>query len=272
MSDLDQLQAFMSAALRRRRDLSTDPEIVARAERDVHATPHFTPARHLEIYREQFWLRHTQSLLEDFPGLAGVLGQSAWERLTEEYLLAHPPASFSLRELGEKLPAFLERADFLHEQRQLVLDMARLEWAHIEVFDAPSLPPLSPEAVAGLDEESLASAVLVLSPALRLLDLSYPAPELRNRLLSAGDARVTLPLPEPRPSRVVLYRRDLSIVHCRLQRAPFALLDALGRGVSLGNACEEACALGEAEAASVEREVATWFADWVARGFIVGLR
>ncbi len=114
-----------------------------------------------------------QSLLEDFPGIAGVLGQSAWERLVEEYLLAHPPTSFSLRDLGEKLPAFLESADFL-PQRELVLDMARFEWAHIEVFDAPAVPPLTPEAVADLDEEALASARLVLSPALRLLGVSYP--------------------------------------------------------------------------------------------------
>jgi hypothetical protein len=271
VSELDRLQDFMSAALRRRRDLSTDPEIVPRAGQDIHETAHFSPARHLEIYREQFWLRHTQSLLEDFPGIAGVLGQSAWERLVEEYLLAHPPTSFSLRDLGEKLPAFLESAEFL-PRRELVLDMARFEWAHIEVFDAPAVPPLTPEAVADLDEEALASARLVLSPALRLLGVSYPVPELRNRLLSAGDASAALALPEPSPARLVLYRRELSIVHCRLRRAPFALLDALARGVSLGNACEIACALGDQEAASVEREVATWFTDWVARGFIVGVR
>lgn len=271
MSELDRLQEFMGASLRRRRELSADPEIVPRATQDIHATPHFSPARHLEIYREQFWLRHTQSLLEDFPGIAGILGQSAWERVVEEYLLAHPPTSFSLRDLGEKLPVFLESADFL-EHRELVLDMARFEWAHIEVFDAPSLPPLTPEAVAGLDEEALSAAQLVLSPALRLLAVSYPVPELRNRLLSASDEHVGLPLPEPSPARLVLYRRELSIVHRRLRRAPFALLDALGRGVSLGNACEIACALGDEEAASVEREVATWFADWVARGFIVGVR
>ncbi|MDQ2642283.1 MAG: DNA-binding domain-containing protein [Myxococcota bacterium] len=271
MSELDRLQHFISAALRRRRDLSNDPVIVAEAERDIDATSHFSPARHLEIYREQFWLRHTHSLLEDFPGIAGILGQAQWERLVEEYLLAHPPTSFSLRDLGEKLPAFLESADFL-AHRELVLDMGRLEWAHIEVFDAPALPPLSPEAVTTLDEEALASARLVLSPALRLLHLSYPVPELRNRLLSAKGSPVDLPLPEPSPSRLVLYRRELSTVHCRLRRAPFALLEALSRGVSLGNACELVCALGDAEAASVEREVATWFADWVARGFIVAVR
>ena len=101
-----------------------------------------------------------------------------------------------------------------------------------------------------------------------LTELALTVAALRR----AGRELRAAPVPEPSPARLVLYRRELSIVHCRLRRAPFALLDALARGVSLGNACEIACALGDDEAASVEREVATWFTDWVARGFIVGVR
>jgi hypothetical protein len=40
---------------------------------------------------------------------------------------------------------------------------------------------------------------------------------------------------------------------------------------TLNEACEVACALGPDEAESVENEVGSWFADWVARGFIVGI-
>jgi hypothetical protein len=49
------------------------------------------------------------------------------------------------------------------------------------------------------------------------------------------------------------------------------LLDALSAGATLGEACEAACALGPDDAASVENEVGAWFADWVARGFVVGI-
>jgi hypothetical protein len=141
----------------------------------------------------------------------------------------------------------------------LVVDMARFEWAHIEVFDAPAVAPAHPEAVADLDEEALASARLVLSPALRLLGVSYPVPELRNRLLSAGDASVGAAASRAEPARLVLYRRELSIVHCRLRRAPFALLDALARGVSLATPAKSRARSATTRAASVEREVATWF-------------
>jgi hypothetical protein len=266
VEDLDALQAFMTDALRRNRDLTADPEVLPMAERLVTATAHFSSSRHLEIYREQFWLRHTGALLEDFPGVAGILGQGAWEQLIESYLLAHPPRSYSLRDLGANLPEFVENAAFLGE-RELVVDMARLEWAHVELFDAPDPPRLDAAALAGLDEQGLASSRLVLSPALRLLRVSYPVIELRNRLLRVTDAKIALP--DPEPAALVLARRALSLVHHRLRPTPFALLEALARGVSLSEACEFACAVDAEATREVESEVASWFADWVARGFIV---
>jgi hypothetical protein len=70
---------------------------------------------------------------------------------------------------------------------------------------------------------------------------------------------------------LVVYRRELAIWHHRMRRAPFALLDALARRATLSEACEVACALGPDEATTVETEVGVWFADWVARGFVVGI-
>jgi hypothetical protein len=62
------------------------------------------PVEWLEIHREQFWLRHTSSLVEDFPDVSGILGQDAWATLIECYLEAHPPRSCTLRYLGLHFP------------------------------------------------------------------------------------------------------------------------------------------------------------------------
>ena len=268
VAELDALQAFMAEALRRRRDLSEDPQIVPLADKVVSATPHFSSSRHLEIYREQFWLRHTQALLEDFPGVSAIVGQAAWEQLVEGYLLAHPPQSFSLRDLGQNLPDFLRDADEL-ARRELVVDMARLEWAHVELFDAPSPPSFDATVLVGLDEQGIAQSRLRLSPALRLLRVSYPVTELKNRLLRGQDS--TIILPEPAPATLVLYRQALSIMHHRLRSAPFMLLEALASGATLSEACEVACAASSEAAAEVESGVGAWFEDWVARGFVVAL-
>jgi len=71
------------------------------------------------------------------------LGQADWEKLAEQYLREVPPDSYTLRDLGSHLPELIERASWLPHQA-LCLDMARLELAYIEVFDARDTPPLAP--------------------------------------------------------------------------------------------------------------------------------
>ncbi len=100
MTTLSELQIWLAEQLVRPRALSKDPTVVSAAEQHIVATDTLSPGDRLEIYREQFWLRHTASLLEDFPGVSGILGQAEWERLAESYLTAYPCQSFSLRDLG----------------------------------------------------------------------------------------------------------------------------------------------------------------------------
>ena len=78
MSATRETQVWMAELLRRRRALPRDAEVAERARLLIRGNDRLSPVEQLEIYREQFWLRHTASLLEDFPGLSGILGQEAW--------------------------------------------------------------------------------------------------------------------------------------------------------------------------------------------------
>src|SRR5204862_1087507 len=110
-------QEWMAVLLRRGRALTRDAGVVEAARLHIRGNDRLSPVEQLEIYREQFWLRHTASLLEDFPGLSGILGQADWERLVEAYLAETSLSSHSLRELGEALPAFVERSrSFSHHE------------------------------------------------------------------------------------------------------------------------------------------------------------
>lgn len=146
MSGVAELQAELAELLQRRRAIDTDPTVREQSARIATGNDRLSPAEQLEIYREQFWLRHTSSLVEDFEGLGGVLGQADWERLIEDYLAAHPPRSYNLRDLGERLPAFVEQSSWL-PNHTLCVDMARVEWAYIEVFDAADAAPSKPSRV-----------------------------------------------------------------------------------------------------------------------------
>lgn len=266
MSTTRETQKWMSALLRRRRALPKDPDVAREAPAYVRGNERLSPAEQVEIYREQFWLRHTGSLLEDFPGLSGILGQESWERLVEGYLEEATLASFSLRELGEGMPSYVEKSTSL-PHHDLCVDMARLEWIYVEIFDAPDVPPLDGDKLASIPEDAWPGARIVFAPSVALLRVRYPVAELRPKLREATGEPV--PIPDEHAQNLVLYRgANKNLFHTTVTDSAFELLDALSCGIPLGRASEIAAERAPAEAAALESNVGAWFLDWGRRGFV----
>ncbi len=269
-NELDQIQTFFAEQLRKRRALPKDAELSEQARAVVSTTGRLSAVERLEIYREQFWLRHTASLVEDFPGVSGILGQEAWQTLVEGYLDAHPPESYTLRDLGLHFPQYVSAQRAL-EQHSLCTDMARLELAYLEIFDAADAPPLNAAALAGIPEAAWESARITLHPALRLLKVGYPVATLRKQLFYAQTSGESVPLPAPEPQYLLLFRRDLSMFHEALDAGAYALLEALMRQLPLVPACLQAQAEIPEEATTIAENVGAWFQSWTARGFITSV-
>ncbi len=262
--DLSALQRGMALALRHGGSLAKDPSFSAFAANNVSGNDRLSPVEQLEIYREQFWLRHTSSLVEDFPGLGGILGQDDWEKLAEQYLREVAPDSYTLRDLGARLPEIIERASWL-PHRALCLDMARLELAYIEVFDALDTPPLAPERLATIPEDAFAEARLVIAPSVRLVSVRYPVADLRRKLRAESDEAVAIP--GESPQRLVVYRRGLRLWDMPLSEVAFAFLTGLVAGKSLGAAAEVAANSPQAEA-ELEASIGSWFQEWTVKGLV----
>lgn len=265
MSELTDLQLEMAKALRERRALTSSSTWTTFADAHVGGNSRLSPTEQLEIYREQFWLRHTSSLVEDFPGLGGILGQEEWEKLAEAFLLRVAPDSYTLRNLGFRLPDVIADASWLSHQA-LCLDMARLELAYVEVFDAPDAAPLAPERLATIPEEAFEHARLVISPAVRLLSLKYPVADLRRRLRAAGDEPVAIP--QPSAVDLVVYRRDLKLWDMPVSRVAFTFLTGLMAGKSLGEAAGLAATSPTSEA-ELGSGIGSWLQEWTAKGLVV---
>jgi hypothetical protein len=265
MSELTELQEWMVRLLRSERSLGKLPNVADESAARIEGNDRLKPVERLEIYREQFWLRHTASLVEDFPGLGGVIGQRSWEKLVEGYLTEYPPDSWTLRDLGDRLPDYVARAaDVPH--RELCIDMARLEWAYIEIFDAPEVPAIDAAKLALVPEEAWEHAVIVLNPALRLLEVSYPVAELRRALRQKGDEAV--PVPVRAPQRLAVYRAaNRGLYHKAVSEPAFRLLVALGEGVPLVPACERV-ASELSEPTDLENQIGAWFGQWGRLGWI----
>jgi len=271
-SELTKLQHWVVQHLQAQRALPPQPEIRAEAADRLTGNDRLEPVEQLEIYREQFWLRHTASLVEDFPGVGGILGQTDWERLVEGYLQMYTPRSWTLRELGRSFPAYVARFPDLAHQR-LCSDMARLEWAFIELFDAADCPPLDLSKLATLPSGVLETGQIILNPALKLLEVSYPVADLRMQLLESrrnGSAASGVEIPDPLAQQLVLYRaEDRRLYHRPISPEAFSLLSALDRRLSLVAACEHALTAWPEHAERLQQNVAGWFQSWAQRGWIV---
>jgi hypothetical protein len=267
MSDLDELQRWMTQLLRSRHALTRDDALNARIAEHIAGSERLSPAEQLEIYREQFWLRHTASLVEDFPGVGAIVGQHEWERLVEEFLASTTPSSWTLRDLGRGFPAHVERSTWL-SHHELCADMARLEWAYIEVFDAAEGTKLDAERLAEIADAAWEQAIIVLTPALRLVRTRYPVASLRQVLRDRPDERVAIPAPDEQ--YLVIHRStDRALHHAVVSAGAFALLDELGSGTALGRACERARERVPAEGESIATMVGSWFRRWGERGWVV---
>lgn len=268
MSSLTQLQLELAAYLQRRHLLENDAAASGWAARALTGSSSLSPVQQLEIYREQFWLRHTSSLVEDFPGLGGVLGQRAWERLIEGYLERHPPTHFSLRDLGARLPAYVADQSWL-EQPELCRDMAALEWATIECFDAPDTEPLDAAELQRIAPEAWTQATCVLNPALRLLRVDYPVAELRRALKRSRVEGGTVSYPEKKPENLVVYRRERELDVASVSAGASALLEGFAAGLPLIEAVEGVVTRGHV----TEPELGPWLTallrDFAANGWVV---
>lgn len=226
-----------------------------------------TPAMQLAIYREQFVLRHVRALREDFLSLENALGEARFESLAAAYVQQFPPSSFTLRDLGASLVRFVEEA-LPWSDDPLLADLARVEWAFVEAFDAPDGPALTLESLSSLAEDDWPSVRLVLQPSVQRLALAYPAHDQRLAARAAGAGAPPVPRAEPRTSHVVVFRGKQRLECLDVEAVAYALLDELARGAPLGEACERVFALSRAPEGAFGAKVGAWFQQWTALGWL----
>jgi hypothetical protein len=266
LPELDEAMEYLSGAFRRLDPIGEDAEATRRARVFVTGNERLLPEEQVDIYRRQYWLRHVDSLIEDYPGMVHLLGDDGFEAFAKAYLDAHPPEHPSLRDLGHAIVPFSRGYAFPEALREVCLDMLRYEHAFIDLFDGPEPPALTQDKLASIPEDAWDTARIVLHPLLARLEVAYPVHEIR-RAAKDGEALGAI---EPRACRLVLYRRD-GLVHCdELDPTPFELLARLAAGESLVEACGAlASRLDEAGQAKLEADVGRWVPAWTASKWIV---
>ena len=247
-------------------------EVVSRF---IKPNTRLTSFERLEIYNRQYWFRVIDCFFDDYPGLRAVLGERKFLKLTLAYLEQHPSTRFTLRDLGQYLIDFIQNEPVWTKPRQeLALEMARLEWSHIEAFDGEAHRPLRIDALAGRAPSKI---FLRLQPYLTLLTLNHPLDDflislhrstgLRNEASNAVESSRKTSGPRVachrsrQPIHLAVHRHQNRVYYKRLKPAQYGVLFALQNGASLDKA------LQATSTAITPRQIQQWFEDWSILGW-----
>ncbi len=269
---------MLSQVQRRLRELLTAPEGVAAALREAgdltgaslegfvvsDATQAALPR--LEIYANAYFQRILDALKGDFGALAAALGEAGIHDVVTAYLLAHPPRHASLRYAGDRLAAFLQddpRAAPFRRRWPWCADLARLETALCDAFDAPDAPLLLRERLSALPPEEWPALRLRFQPCVRLLRLAWPVAALYSAWQS--DAPQAPPAASE-ANAVLVWRRIESVRWRALEALESDLLENAQGGARFEALCEIAArAQGEVAAPAL---VAGLLGHWLDTGLL----
>ncbi len=244
-----QLRIFASVA-----DPTPPNEALVRTARELVGDGRRTREAQLATYREQYWLRHHGSLVEDFPTVRALLGESRFSEVARAFLVAHPPISPLLGEASRPFPSYLKDTE-----NELLADAARLDFAIIEAGLAADAAPVSVERITQIAEADWPLATLRLHPALRLLSLSHKLDTYRASVMAGSPGEL-----ENASAFIVVERRSNGDVYLEpAGEGEIRLLELLHRGTALGEAT--------AQIDDPDPPLAAWFQRWMSRGWIVGI-
>lgn len=220
----------------------------------------------LEIYAEAYRLRLVEVLSMQYPVLYAWMGSADFERMAIAYLDAQPSRHYSVRWFGDGLGEFI-RHTAPYNERLILEEMARFEWALARAFDGADANPLRREELTAIPAPQWPSMVLSFHPGLGRVDCRCNTTAIWQALSGGGEAPALEQSREPQPWLV--WRAGLITRFRKLSMEEARVLDYARDGASFADQCALlARDMADTQAAS---ELAAMLGAWVSEGIIVGM-
>jgi hypothetical protein len=236
----------------------------ARLSEWIDGDARLDPLGRVDIYANMYFFRLHDILAEDFAKTAAILGHARFHNLVTDYLLAHPSTSPSLRWLGRALPAFLGSHPYGTEF-PWTPDMAALEWARNEAFQAADAPALGAADLGAFPPESWGDLVFTPAPHVSVLDVGWEVAPL----FAAMDDGAEPGEPARRAMRLLVWRSGFAPAVEELGDEEARALDAALSGRTFGEVCD-ALAADASDVEAAASRAAGFLAGWLGRELFSG--
>ena len=190
--------------------------------------------RRIAVYHNHHRISLAGALAANYPTVAKVVGEPAFQALAASFIALDPPREPSLAAYGAGFAAFLEE-DARARSLPYLADVARLDWARNLAERADDLAVFGPQHLASLNEARLTSLTLAPHPSLTLL--SSPFPLLRIRDLAAGATEDGVSLDQG-GVHLMIWRAGGAISCADLEPPVHRFVESLASGKSLAEAAQ----------------------------------
>jgi hypothetical protein len=233
-------------------------------ERVVLPSKTLTAVERVGVYQGMYLLRMVEALEGDYPAVAHFLGDEEFADLVTRYVAAHPSTSYTFNRLGKRFPDFIRQSRGVR-RKAFVADLARLELAVTEVFDAPESSAWPAAAIAKIPQEAWEGAVLKPIAAFRLGAFAYP---VNAYLQSVKQEDHDHPDVGRKATCVAVWRKRYEVWRLDLSKPAHDFLLALVKGRPFGKAVASAA---KGLQGGAGEQLFRWLRDWVAEGMFEGV-
>ncbi|MCW8133649.1 MAG: putative DNA-binding domain-containing protein [Planctomycetota bacterium] len=231
-------------------------------EKAILPSKNLSAHERIEIYSNMIVWRLIECLAGDYSTVQHAVGEDAWDALARAYIAAHPSEHYSLNCFGAHFPSFLRDEAPELKNRHVLAELADLEWALQEVFDAPRMEPLSRVQLMAFPQDLWPEMRMKFVPAFRLFAFKYPV----NAYLQAVREERKVRIPRLRASYVFVRRENFRVYREDLDLPRYTILSTLRQGGSVGDAIEAAAGLPGVKFETLGKKVGGWFQDWAGMG------
>lgn len=226
-----------------------------------------SPVERIAIYRRMFFLRMTESMEIDFPGVKHVLGETEFDRIiTEEYVRKYPSSSYTLNHLGRFFPQFIQESDL--QNKTFLYDLARLELSVTNNMDAEESTIIQQKEIVAIQPDQWEHAILIPIAALEMLEFDHNVCEY----LTAVNEETIVPEIQIVKTFAIVYRKAYRTYWKTLSTQQYFLLNALVSGKSFGESITLLTDHYSDSQDELQQKLFAWFNEWVSSGYFSEVR
>jgi len=236
--NLAQLQHWLARAIMHSDSVAAEPRTTSdtRAADPLAPNARLSSLAQLEIYQSGYRSRLSECLADDYPALQHGLGHAAFQALCRDYIARFPSQSPSLNGFGRRMAELCSQQAL--PNAACWAELARLEWAIVEVIHAADSERLPATAFTHLTPAQFGAARLEGARALRLLEQRYAVDDYYTAFRQSNASQ---PIPEAHTFTLV-QRRALTVQRHRLSQLPALILRELLAAKPVAEALDAAIA------------------------------